>query len=415
MSGVPSLPARHAVVVGGGIGGLSAAAGLRRLGWRVTVLERAGRLRESGAGISLLTNAQRALDALGVGAAVRACAATMRPGGEGLRLASGRRLQRPADPGFLRDRGLSIAVLTRPELHSALRDALPPDAVRTGADVTGVTTRGDSATVSYRTASGERTARADLVIAADGAFSRTRRALWPGTPPPVYSGHSVWRGIAEGVDGDAEPGGSTWGRGLEFGRMPLTGRRVYWFAVANTPEGHRHPDEYAELKRRFGGWHDPVPTLIAATPPDRVLRHDVFELAHPLPSFVEGRLAVLGDAAHAMTSDLGQGACQALEDSVVLCAALATEPDVPRALARYDQERRPRAQGIAAASRRMGELKLTERRGELLRRNLRLRFAPQGAARRGLASVGDWTPPALPRDVPPERREQAARLEEAER
>lgn len=390
---------RGAVVVGGGIGGLAAAVGLHRIGWRVTVLERAPEPRESGAGLSLLTNAQRALAALGLGDVLPSRAAFMAPGGEGLRLASGRRLQPPAEPAFLREHGLSLAVLPRPELHTALRSALPDGALRTGAEVTGVVRTTDGAAAAYRTADGEHLLHADVVVAADGAFSRIRSALWPRVPPPVYSGHSVWRGIAEGVDGAAEPGGSTWGRGLEFGRMPLAGDRVYWFAVANTPPGSRWPDEHAEVLRRFGSWHRPIPELIAATPPHRVLHHDVFELVEPLPRYVSGRVAMLGDAAHAMTSDLGQGACQALEDAVVLCASLAAHPDIGRALADYDERRRPRSQSIAEASRRMGELKLTERRRDLLRRNARMRRTPPRESQRGLAMVGDWHPPALPEPV----------------
>jgi 2-polyprenyl-6-methoxyphenol hydroxylase-like FAD-dependent oxidoreductase len=390
---------RHAVVVGAGIGGLAAALGLHRAGWRVTVLERAPRLREQGAGISLLSNGRRALDQLGLGPAVEALSARMAPGGEGLRTRGGRRLQRPADPAFLAEHGLFISVLTRPQLHTTLREALPSEAVLTGAEVVHVAALAAGG-AEVRTRDGL-TLQADAVIAADGAFSSTRALLWPQLPPPRYSGHSVWRGIAEGVDPTTEPGGSSWGRGLEFGRMPLTGRRVYWFAVANTPEGHRFPDEYAEVRRRFGRWHDPIPALLAATPPERVLRHDVFELAEPLPSFVRGPIALLGDAAHAMTSDLGQGACQALEDAVVLADLLAEsvlDPDADpvTALARYDEVRRPRAQGIAMASRRMGETKLTESRVELLRRNVRLRLLPPSAGQQGMAMVGDWQPPAPP-------------------
>ncbi|MFI6850137.1 FAD-dependent monooxygenase [Kitasatospora sp. NBC_00085] len=390
---------RTAVVVGGGIGGLAAAVGLHRAGWHVTVLERAPEPRESGAGLSLLSNAQRALTALGAGDVLRT-AATMAPGGEGLRLASGRRLQPPADPDFLREHGLSLAVLTRPELHGALRAALPDGALHTGAEVTGVVGLGDGAAAVYRTPHGERTAAGDVVIAADGAFSRIRAELWPQVPPPVYSGHSVWRGIAEGVDGGGEPGGSTWGRGLEFGRMPLGPDRVYWFAVANTPEGARYPDNHAEVARRFGSWHRPIPRLIRATPPGRVLHHDVFELARPLPGYVRGRVALLGDAAHAMTSDLGQGACQALEDAAVLSALLAGADDPGAALAEYDAQRRPRSQSIAESSRRMGEFKLTESRWRLFRRNAGLRRAEPRESQRGLAAVGGWHPPAVPGRTP---------------
>ena len=169
--------------------------------------------------------------------------------------------------------------------------------------------------------------------------------------------------------------------------------RVYWFAVANTPAGVRYRDEHAEVRRRFGSWHDPIPALIAATPPDQVLHHDVFELAQPPPSYVSGRVVLLGDAAHAMTSDLGQGACQALEDAAVLCMALAAQAHVPDALARYDEQRRPRAQAVAEASRRMGQRKLTERRLALLRRNAMMRVMPPHAGQRGVARLGDLASP----------------------
>jgi 2-polyprenyl-6-methoxyphenol hydroxylase-like FAD-dependent oxidoreductase len=374
---------RAAVVVGAGIGGLAAAVGLVRIGWRVTVLERTPGLRAAGAGISLLTNAVRALDQLGVGAAVRARSATMRPGGDGVRTPSGRRLMAPAG----RAHGLSVMVLPRSELHRALCDALPPGTVHTGSEVTGI----GGAAVTYRASGHERVLPADLVVAADGVHSRCRGMLFPGTAAAVYCGHSVWRGVADLAR--VEPGGTTWGRGMEFGRMPLTGDRVYWYAVTNAAPGMRHRDDHAEVVRRFGTWHDPIPELLRATPPDTVLYHDVFESAEPLPRFVAGPVALLGDAAHPMTTDLGQGACQAIEDAVVLCAALAGDEDVPTALARYDEQRRPRTSMVMAASRRIGRFKLRERWWDVVVRNAMMAVTPPRAGERAMAAIGDWWPP----------------------
>ncbi|SFP83771.1 2-polyprenyl-6-methoxyphenol hydroxylase [Amycolatopsis rubida] len=384
-----------AAVVGGGIGGLAAAAGLVRIGWRVTVLERAPALRELGAGMSLMTNAQRCLDELGVGAEVRRRSATMRPGGEGLRTAMGWRLMKPASEAFVRSRRLSSIVLSRRELLRVLERALPPGRLRIGAEVTGVD---ESGQLTYRSGGAMKTITADLVVAADGLNSTVRKILQPEAPAPVYSGHSVWRGITEHPVPKSDPGGNTWGRGLEFGRMPLADGRVYWYAVANLRPGLRHLDEWQEVRRRFGRWHRPIPQLIAATAPETVLRHDVYEMATPLPSFVSGRVVLLGDAAHAMTSDLGQGACQAIEDAVVLCGALATEPGVPAALRRYDEERGPRTQVITEASRRMGEVKLVERRLAVIRRNVRMRLSSPRQGELALARIGDWRPPALGQD-----------------
>ncbi|MBP2327282.1 2-polyprenyl-6-methoxyphenol hydroxylase-like FAD-dependent oxidoreductase [Kibdelosporangium banguiense] len=388
--------APKAVVVGAGIGGLCVAAGLIRIGWRVRVLERSPRPREVGAGMSLMVNARRALDQLGVGAEVRARSATMMPGGQGVRLPSGRRLMPGADADFVAEHGLSAIVLLRRDLQDVLLSALTDGCLRTGARVTDVRwdPAGGPACVVYHTDEGTRTIEGDLVVGADGVNSRIRSLLQPDAHPPVYSGHSVWRGISECTMPD-EPGGNTWGRGRQFGRMPLRDGRVYWYAVANTPLGQSSDDELGEVRRRFGTWHDPIPALLDSTPGDTVLHHDVFELDPPLSSYVSGCVALLGDAAHAMTSDIGQGACQSIEDAVVLCAALAEQPDVSAALARYDEQRRPRAQMIVEASRRMGELTMRERRWQVLARNAMVRMVPRRSRERALAAVGDWQPPVL--------------------
>lgn len=377
-----------ALVVGAGIGGLAAAAGLVRIGWQVTVFERAPDLRASGAAISLLANARRSLEELGAGPAVDAASAVMMPGGEGVRVPSGRRLMKRTDPVFVREHGLSTIILPRGALHGALRDVLPPDCYRLGATVTSV----GPGTLTYRDATGEHTETADLVVAADGMNSGLRRQLFPATAAPVYSGHSVFRGIAE-VSMPGEEGGTTWGRASEFGRMPLADGRVYWYAVVNATEGTRHTDAKSEVLRRFGRWHAPIPELLATT--SSILYHDVYELADHLPSYVVDSTVLLGDAAHAMTSDLGQGACQAIEDAVVLAACLAAGDG----LAEYDRQRRPRTQSIVDASRRIGRLKLRDRRWEILARNLMMRMTPPRAGERSMAVIGDWHPPTLARKV----------------
>lgn len=393
---------RSAVVVGAGICGLSTAVGLHRLGWEVTVLERTDALREVGAGMSLMANGRRCLDQLGVGDALRERATTMLPGGEGVRTPNGRRLIGAADGDFIAGNDLIAAVVLRPQLQRILADALPAGCVETTTEVTDVVAdTGDGrAVVVCQTSVSSRSVEADLIVGADGLNSTIRGSLWPDAPKPIHSGHSVWRGVT--AIPFTEPGGNSWGRGLQFGRMPLADGRVYWYAVANTPAFQRHADEKEQVLRRFSSWHQPIPSLIEATPDGTVLYHDVFELAEPLPSYVSGRVAVLGDAAHAMTSDLGQGACQALEDAVVLCAAIAIEPDVHAALDNYDRLRRPRSQAIAEASRRMGQLTMMRRRSSVLLRNLTVRFVPPAVGQRRLIEIGGWSPPALaPRDVQP--------------
>ncbi|MFD7530868.1 FAD-dependent monooxygenase [Streptomyces sp. NPDC059849] len=380
-----------AVVVGGGIGGLAAAIGLRLAGWEVTVVERARTPDDAGAGISLHANGLRALDVLGVGAAVRAAARPQYTGGT--RTPDGRLLARMDGAALERELGTPIVGIPRSELHRLLRAALPPESLLVGAEVTSVD-RSDASRV--RLAAGDTGWEADLVVAADGIGSRLRTQLFPGHPGPAYSGSTVLRAIT-GTPVDLRTDFElTWGPGAEFGHIAFADGRAEWHAVLNAPAGVRHPDPLGEVRRRFDGWHDPIPALLAATRPDAVLHHDVNELVAPLPSYAVGRIALLGDAAHAMTPNLGQGACQALEDAATLTAALSTGAGVESALVRYDAERRPRSQSVARAARQAGRMgQQLSRPVAVALRNAALRLAPSRVTVRTVLRHADWTPPRL--------------------
>ncbi|MGI5520640.1 FAD-dependent oxidoreductase [Micromonospora sp. CA-259024] len=382
----------HAVVVGAGIGGLSAALALHRRGWRVTVLERAAELREVGAGLTLMANALRGLDALGLGPAVRRGGHAEAPGG--IRDRRGRWLSRVDGAELTRQLGTTAVGVHRAMLHRALREALPASSLRTDAEVEHVESGPGRAEVHYRGHAGSQTVTADLVVAADGLRSRIRAQLWPQHPAPAYAGSTAWRAAI--AFPDPVPVAISWGPGAEFGMVPLGGGQVYWYGALNAPPGGHAPDELAALRERFGDWHDPVPALLAATPPGVVLRNDIYHLAVPLPSYVRGRVALLGDAAHAMTPNLGQGAGQAIEDAVVLGAVCADGAEgLPAALAAYDEQRRPRSQAIARAAFNAG------RYGQQLRnpvavalRDTALRLTPARTALRGMARYAGWRPPA---------------------
>ncbi|MER6129989.1 FAD-dependent monooxygenase [Streptomyces sp. NPDC001795] len=380
-----------AVVVGGGIGGLAAAIGLRRIGWGVTVVERALVLADVGAGISLHANGIRALDVLGVGEAVRAAARPQYTGGT--RTPGGSWLARMDGAALERELGTPIVGIPRAVLHRVLREVLPPSRLVIGHEVTSVDRSGPG---RVRVPLEDGVLDADLVVAADGVSSRLRGQLFPGHPGPVYSGSTVLRAITEHPVSLRTDFELTWGKGAEFGHIAFTDGRAEWHAVLNSPPGIRHADALALMRRRFGDWHDPIPALLDATRSDAVLHHDIHELATPLPAFAEGRIVLVGDAAHAMTPNLGQGACQALEDAATLAAALATEPTVESALARYDAERRPRSQSVARAARQAGRMgqQLTHPLAVALR-NTALRLAPSRATVRAILQHADWAPPSL--------------------
>jgi 2-polyprenyl-6-methoxyphenol hydroxylase-like FAD-dependent oxidoreductase len=352
-------------VIGAGIGGLTAAAGLQRAGATVTVFERARGPAPVGSGLSLFGNAFTALDAIGLGDDVRA----LGPPRPGLRAA----LRRPdgravtvTPPGAVRD----VRVVHRADLHRVLAGALAPGTIRYGSAV-------EAEPAGF-----------DLVVAADGLRSRTR-ASWPGDPGVRYAGYSAWRGVTGTPVDLLGTAGETVGRGERFGLAPLGDGRVYWFAVVSMPAGRTFTDEYAEVRRRFAGWHAPIGEVLAATPPETVFRTDIHDLARPAPTFRRGRTVLLGDAAHAMTPDLGQGGGQAMEDAATLVRLLEAGP-VEQALDAYDRLRRARTGPIAARARRMG--RLMQSRSPL--RDPLLRLVPPGVAARQLAALQAWQPPA---------------------
>ncbi|MFE2527294.1 FAD-dependent monooxygenase [Streptomyces sp. NPDC059382] len=378
-----------AVVVGGGIGGLAAAIGLRRIGWEVTVVEREPTLEDAGAGISLAANGLRALDELGVGEAVRNASRGQYSGGT--RTPRGGWLTRMDGLALEKAVGTPIMGIPRSTLHRLLRDSLPVEALLIGSEADSIE-QVDPGTV--RVGCGDTVLDADLVVGADGIGSKVRSHLHPVHPGPVYSGSTVLRAVTEKAVDLRTDFELTWGHGAEFGHIAFQDGRAEWHAVLDLPAGTRFADPLAELRRRFQTWHSPIPALLDATRPAAVLHHDVNELRTPLASYTVGRTTLLGDAAHAMTPNLGQGACQALEDAVTLAAVLATESTVEAALARYDAERRPRSQAVARAARQAGRMgrQLSHPLAVALR-NTAMRLTPSRAATRMILRHHTWVPP----------------------
>ncbi|MFE1555212.1 FAD-dependent monooxygenase [Streptomyces sp. NPDC058734] len=382
---------RHAVVSGAGIGGLTAALALHRRGWRVTVCERAPEPPATGAGIGLAPNALRALEAIGVDAAHAAGGAV--PAAMGVRRPDGRWLTRAATADMTARYGIPPIAVPRPVLTAALAAALPPEALRYGTAVTGVDGTGGRATV--RTAGGPGLT-ADLVVAADGIHSPLRRAHFPAHPGLRYLGETAWRTIVDAPDLRIPAMSETWGRGERFGITPLADGRYYLYATARVPAGTRSPDPRAELRRRFGSWHDPVPALldrVARLAPADVLQNDLYDLAAPLPRLHHGRTAWLGDAAHAMAPNLGQGGCQAIEDAVVLAHLLPAgnagyaeggRDPVPAALAAYTAARLARTDAVRVRARRAGRLGALRNPFAAAARDLAVRAVPDRLALRGM-------------------------------
>ena len=315
----------RAIIVGSGIGGLSAALALRRVGVGVTVYERAPNLTEVGAGISLWANALRALDHIGAGPAVHAVALPMQQAE--FRVRDGYAVVASHRAAALEERfGVApfVAVVHRAELVAALEGCLPAGVARYGFECVGVEPGGERAVVRFKDGSAD---EADVVVGADGIRSAVRASLL-GPEEPRYAGYTCWRGVCP-RPASVAPGyvGEWWGRGRRFGITTLPGDRVYWWATKNEPAGGLAGDGCGYVTEAFRGWADPVPELIATTLPGRVLRNDIVDRP-PTSRWASGRAVLIGDAAHPTTPNLGQGGCMAIEDAAVLARRLRGDGDL---------------------------------------------------------------------------------------
>jgi 2-polyprenyl-6-methoxyphenol hydroxylase-like FAD-dependent oxidoreductase len=336
------------LVAGGGIGGLTLGVALRRAGFSVRVFERAPSLLPVGAGITMQTNAILAFRMIGLDTEVAAAGHAMQHGT--ILDSRGRSLGTMLVSEMAQELAAPMIAIHRARLQEVLQKALGPEPLTLGTQVMGF--REEPERVTAQLSDGTEVS-GDLLVGADGLHSTVRAQLL-NDGEPRYAGYSSWRGVCD-VPGISDASTSeTWGQGLRFGVVPLGQGRTYWFATANTPaHGVDAPDAHSELLARFGQWHAPTRTLIEQTPVSAIVRTDIYDRP-TVRSWGRGRVVLLGDAAHPMTPNMGQGGGQAVEDAVVLARCLASAPELSAALARYQALRVPRANYIVKQSWRIG-------------------------------------------------------------
>src|SRR3984885_15905488 len=347
--------ALRAVVGGGGIGGTAAAVALARAGIDVQVYEQAARLTEVGAGVSLAPNGLRMLDRLGVSEGIARLGA--RHLVTQLRLSDGQPASHESHQFARAGRNVGIH---RADLLALLVEQLPPGTVRTGHRCTGLRQDAGRAVVTF--ASGA-TATADVVIGADGIHS-VLQGLVVEAAEPVFSGVVAYRGLVPRLDACPADAMRMWvGEGKHFLVFPVRAGRLLNYvgfvpSATSVRESWSAPGDPAALAAHFAGWDPLIGEIIAAIsgPGGSGFEWGMYDRA-PLPRWSDGRLTLLGDAAHPMLPHLGQGVNQALEDAVALATLLGAAPgsaDVPRALAGYEGLRRDRTARVQLSSRRQG-------------------------------------------------------------
>src|SRR5215469_2645891 len=384
------------VIIGGGIGGLTAARALTLAGIEVAVCEAAAELKEIGAGVALHANAMRVLRAIGVEDSVRKVAgrsqwAVTRDGITGRVISRTSRQQQAA--AF----GIEGATVHRADLLDVLARSLPDGLVSLGKRCTEVLTSGGAAVARF--ADGTE-AEADVIVGADGIHSVVRASLF-GADDPRFTGKVCYRSVipTSAVTGSqpAADNGQWLGPHGTIVLYPLRGTELINVVCHHDDGQYRHESWVTECGRqevldRYADWHESLLRLFAAG--DTWYKWALYD-RDPIPAWTRDRVTLLGDAAHPMLPYLGQGACQALEDGAVLATALQAEAADPvTGLARYERTRRPRASRVVLTARERGLSNHLPSRSAAWRRDLAIavrrrlnRRDPEG---RGTAWLADY-------------------------
>ena len=362
-------------IIGGGIGGLCTAITLQALGYDTKVFEAATEFRPVGAGIGVGSNAMQVLMEIGVGADIAK---------------NGHILQRQV---FLNHKGKELnsipflklkalfgqenITIHRADLHAAFYHSLKPNTILFNKKCLSFREEKNKVFVYFQD---QTEIEVDVLIAADGIHSPIRQQLIPSSTPR-YAGYTCWRGITKN-NGRVDASSSTeiWSTCGRFGMAPMKDGKIYWFACINSKEANPiykdlKPEDIANLFNHLP--HD-VPDIIRTTEPSQILHHDIYDI-NPLKKFVYGRVALLGDAAHATTPNMGQGAGQAIEDAIVLAKAFQQNIDWKKALQSYEQQRLARTTKVIKLSRQIGAIAQIQNAPITALRNFLFPFIPTSA------------------------------------
>ena len=339
-------------IIGGGITGLTTALALQKMGIEATVYERSAVLNEVGAGILVQPNAMRVLNWLGLRDEIRELGYPLRK----MDISNAQLIPfREASAELIQgDNGEQMVAIHRARLQKVLFESLPSDRVQLAAPYHSHSAKDGKLEVDL----GTRKILTDVILGADGINSKVRKALFPDSKKR-YSGQTCWRGIAPMAlpNEIVGRGYEAWGYGCRFGIIAISEKEVYWFAVAQAPESQDPSPlaSHAPLLELFQRFHPLVSKIINTTPLDKIIANDLHDLAR-LDTWSEGKVCLMGDAAHATTPNMGQGAGQGIEDAYFFSQAMAENSEPEQAFKVFEANRRKKVDYVVNNSWRFGKM-----------------------------------------------------------
>jgi len=369
-------------ILGAGIAGLTTAIALQKIGIKAQVFEAAPDIKPLGAGLLLAANAVKAYQHLGI-------AEKMVERGRLLPTfvifdQTGRSITQ-ADAGAISQKyGLHNFAIHRAALHEALLTELDAEQIITGKRAMGFEKNEDNITIHFQDGA---TIATDYLIVADGIHSSVRRQLLPDSTPR-YAGYTCWRAVVDAGDLKLSAASETWGTDGRFGIVPLTDNRIYWFACINAAANDATMRQYTveDLQRHFGHYHAPIAQILAQTRDEDLIWNDIIDLK-PLKNFAFGNMVLIGDAAHATTPNMGQGACQAIEDAVILADEMAKNSNPALAFRAFEQRRLKRTHYIVNNSRALGRVAQLNNPVLAATRNALFRILPERVNERQMRTL----------------------------
>lgn len=340
-------------IIGAGICGLTTGIALKSRGFKVTIYERAPDLRAVGAGITLWHNAMLVLKHLGISDQIEDAGRAFRDGG--IFDSNGKQLVNTNIEEFDTDKNINAIAIHRADLLRILTEKVGQENIEIGRQFEHYQTNpfilhfNDNYSV-----------QPDLVLSADGIFSTTRNQMYE-ADPLRYSGYTAYRGVVQydkvKVDQLLHEMGEYWGKGKRFGIVPISDTQVYWFATVNVDEDHRvsQMDYQDVLHDHFDSWTEMITNLIKDTPANQILRNNIYDIK-PIRGWYDGNICLMGDAAHATTPNMGQGAGMAIEDAIVMADLMVNYNDVSTIFQKFEDIRFDRCMMITKTSYRIGNV-----------------------------------------------------------
>ncbi len=374
-------------IIGAGIGGLTLAIAMQRKGFDVTIYENASEIKPLGAGLGLAANAMKAFYEIGIGEQIINAGKKLKS--LEIRSQNGKVLSCADSEVMAKRLGVTNNfTMHRADLHEVLLRNIIPGSLQLGKGCVDCAEDESGVSLSF---SDESTAKADYVIAFDGINSKIRKKLLPATEPR-YAGYTCWRAVIDNVpdDFDFENTSETWGKSSRFGIVPLTKNRVYWFACINAPQNDREKKNFTieDLRNHFKDYHSLIPELLKRTSNDQLIWSDIIDLK-PLTQFAFGKVLLAGDAAHATTPNMGQGACMAIEDAIILTNLLSGFGEVEEVFNTFEQKRIKRTTRIVEESWQVGKLAQMNNSFLIALRNVALQLTPASVAENRMKFITD--------------------------